>query len=135
MKPRRTRKRSANRANCAEISSVAVDFVAPLADLDKPATRMESSESVGSMIVAGGGAGVIPCVQGDAMPTVARVFRHPVSVIQTWFVYHETSRNSARIKAVVELLAEFAEARSELLRGSNGGRLKGYAPRRGLNSP
>ncbi len=92
-------------------------WIEQFADPEKPATRMESTESASGIVSAGGGIGVITCAQGDALANAVRVFPEPIQLIQTWFVFHETSRNSARIKAIVELLVEFTEARRELFRG------------------
>ena len=92
-------------------------WIEQFADPDRAATRVESTESASNLVGGGGGIGVLTCPLGDSLPTAVRVFPEAIHQIQTWFVYHESSRNSARIKAVVELLSEFTAARREVLRG------------------
>lgn len=92
-------------------------WIEQFADPQTPATRVESTETASSMVVAGGGIAVLTCAQSDTIPTIARVFPEPIHQVQTWFAYHETSRNSARVKAIVELLAEFTDAKRAMFRG------------------
>jgi DNA-binding transcriptional LysR family regulator len=92
-------------------------WIEQFADPDTPPTRVESTESASLLVAAGGGIGVLTCPMGDYLANAVRLLPEPVHQVQTWFVYHETSRGSARIKAVVELLAEFADARREIFRG------------------
>lgn len=87
------------------------------ADPEAPPTRVESTESASFLVASGGGIGVLTCPLGDYLANAVRVFPEPIHQVQTWFVYHETSRGSARIKAVVELLSEFAAARRDVFRG------------------
>ena len=92
-------------------------WIEKYADPNKPAIRVESTESANGLVIAGGGIGVLTCAYGDTMPDAVRVFPEPIAYIQTWFVYHESLRNSARVKTTVDLLAEFIAARKDQLRG------------------
>lgn len=71
------------------------------------ATRVESPQVAHALIGAGAGIGVIACATGDASPDLVRVFPEPVACAVGWIVYHESARNSARIRATVDLLLEF----------------------------
>jgi DNA-binding transcriptional LysR family regulator len=92
-------------------------WIEQFADPNTPATRVESTESASFLVASGGGIGVLTCPLGDYLANAVRVFPEPIHQVQTWFVYHEASRGSARIKAVVELLEEFADTRREVFRG------------------
>jgi DNA-binding transcriptional LysR family regulator len=71
------------------------------------ATRVESPQVAHALMSAGAGIGVIACATGDASPDLVRVFSEPVACAVGWIVYHESARNSARIRATVDLLLEF----------------------------
>jgi DNA-binding transcriptional LysR family regulator len=71
------------------------------------ATRVDGTEMAVGVVAAGGGIGVLPCFSGDQSPDLVRVFPEPIANAVGWIVYHESSRNSARIRAVVELLIEY----------------------------
>ncbi len=71
------------------------------------ATRVESPQVAHALIGAGAGIGVIACATGDASSDLVRVFPDPVACAFGWVVYHESARNSARIRATVDLLLEF----------------------------
>jgi DNA-binding transcriptional LysR family regulator len=92
-------------------------WIEQFADPQMPATRVESTESASFLVASGGGIGVLTCPMGDYLVNAVRVFPEPIHQVQTWFVYHETSRGSARIKAVVDLLTEFADGQRDILRG------------------
>jgi DNA-binding transcriptional LysR family regulator len=82
-----------------------------------PATRADSTEMAAGLVAAGNGIGVLTCFAGDKSPELVRVFPNPVAYAIGWIVYHETSRNSMRIRAVVDLLAEFLETLKDELSG------------------
>lgn len=92
-------------------------WIEQFADPNTPATRVESTESASFLVASGGGIGVLTCPLGDYLANAVRVFPEPIHQTQTWFVYHEASRGSARIKTVVDLLTEFADARRSVFRG------------------
>jgi DNA-binding transcriptional LysR family regulator len=68
-------------------------------------------------ICARGNPSVIPCFTGDNAEDLVRVLCEPVAFAIGWIVYHETSRNSARIRAVVDMLAAFFETQKARLHG------------------
>jgi DNA-binding transcriptional LysR family regulator len=82
-----------------------------------PATRVDSTEMAVGVVAAGGGIGVLPCFSGDQSSNLLRVFPDPIANAIGWIVYHESARNSARIRAVVELLTEYFKAREDELSG------------------
>jgi DNA-binding transcriptional LysR family regulator len=82
-----------------------------------PATRVDSTEMAVGLIAGGGGIGVLPCFSGDHTSNLVRVFREPIANAVGWIVYHESVRNSARIRAVVELLSEFLKTCEDDLSG------------------
>lgn len=71
------------------------------------ATRVESPQVAHALIGAGAGIGVMACATGDASPDLVRVFPKPVACAVGWVVFHESARNSARIRATADLLLEF----------------------------
>jgi DNA-binding transcriptional LysR family regulator len=93
-------------------------WIEAYADKAAPATRADSTEMATGLIAAGNGIGVLTCYAGDASPDLVRVFPEPVGTAIGWIVYHEAARNSARVRAVVDLLAEFLDT----LRGELSGR-------------
>ncbi|HTE42874.1 MAG TPA: LysR family transcriptional regulator [Steroidobacteraceae bacterium] len=82
-----------------------------------PATRVDGTEMAASLVCAGNGIGVLPHFTGNTSPELVRVFPEPVACAIGWVVYHETARNSARIRAVVALLSEFLAGLKEELSG------------------
>jgi DNA-binding transcriptional LysR family regulator len=87
------------------------------ANKNAPATRVDTTEMAFTLIASGAGIGVLPCYSGDISPDLVRVFPEPIANTSGWIVYHETARNSARIRAVVEILADFFDERRGLLSG------------------
>jgi DNA-binding transcriptional LysR family regulator len=81
------------------------------------AARVDSTEMAFGLVASGAGIGVIPCFTGDSAEDLVRVFPEPVAFAIGWIVYHETSRNSARIRAVIDMLAEFFETQKSHLHG------------------
>ena len=92
-------------------------WIETYADADKPATRVDGSEMAHSMIASGEGIGVLTCLVGDTSSELVRVFPDPVAIVEGWMVYHETARNSAKIRAVTEILGAFFQERAALLAG------------------
>jgi DNA-binding transcriptional LysR family regulator len=92
-------------------------WIETYADADKPATRVDGSEMAHSMIASGEGIGVLTCLVGDTSNDLVRVFPDPVAIVDGWLVYHETGRNSARIRAVIDVLVGFFQEHAALLGG------------------
>ena len=84
--------------------------------------RVDSIDMAHNMIAAGRGIGMLFCCNGDADPRLARVFPEPIDMMQGWIVYHESSRGSARIKTVAELLIEYVVERRHMLSGRSSDR-------------
>jgi DNA-binding transcriptional LysR family regulator len=84
-----------------------------------PTARVDSTEMALSVIMAGGGIGCLPCVTGDSAHDLVRIFPEPVAHNTAWIVYHESLRDSARIRFVADLLIACTEERRILLSGSS----------------
>jgi DNA-binding transcriptional LysR family regulator len=82
----------------------------------KVALRADNTTVAAQAIVSGAGIGVIPCVEG-VRPELVRVFPQPVATATGWLVYHETMRDSARVRAALEVLAELFETNAALFSG------------------
>ena len=82
--------------------------------------RVDSSTDVTDLLASGAGIGVTTCLQGDANPSLARVFPEPVAFQSCYIVYHESLRSSARVRAMVDLLAEFMKSREAQFSGRHG---------------
>lgn len=100
----------------------AIAWIEQFADPAEPAIRSDSIDMARSLIVAGAGIGCLFCTVGDVTPGIVRVFEEPIDQTNCWIVYHESSRGSARIKAVLDLLIEYYVERRHDLSGrrSNG---------------
>jgi DNA-binding transcriptional LysR family regulator len=82
-----------------------------------PATRVDSTEMAASLTATGSGIGALSCFAGDTNPDLLRVFPDPIACIIGWIVYHETARNTARIRIVVDMLVEYFDAHKKALSG------------------
>ena len=87
------------------------------ANKNTPSMRVENTEMAFGMIMQGGGIGVISCFYGDVSAELVRVFPEPVFSTTAWIVIHESARGSARIRAVVDLLAAYLAERKASLSG------------------
>ena len=92
-------------------------WIEQYADANAAATRVDGTEMAHTMVASGAGIGVLFCFAGDQSPDLLRVFPDPVANVEGWIVYHEAERNTARIRAVVDLLGEFFAERKDLLQG------------------
>ena len=72
-------------------------------------SRFDNLEAACQAVASDGGIAVLPCFIGDAVAQLQRVFPEQVGVNTGWIVYHETLRDTARIRAVVEALVEVFE--------------------------
>lgn len=84
---------------------------------DRPSLRVESAEMAFSVIAQGAGIGVIACFYGDVSAELVRVFPLPVFSTTGWIVYHETMRDTVRVRTVVDMLGAYLDARKESLSG------------------
>ena len=69
--------------------------------------RVDNLEIASQLMASGGGIGVLPCFIGAAMAELVRVFPEPIAFNTGWIVYHEAVRDSVRVRAAVDALAEF----------------------------
>ncbi len=91
----------------------------PPAEHTDPARHVLRAPSllVQAMAVERGvGIAALPCFLMDERPGVERLFR-PEPEGPLWLLYHVELRHSARVRAVVDLLAEHLEAESDLFAG------------------
>lgn len=68
-------------------------------------SRFDNLEAACQAITADAGIAVLPGFMGDAAPQLARVFPENIGINTGWIVYHETLRDTARVRAVVAALA------------------------------
>lgn len=77
-------------------------------------TRVDNTEVASAVIASGGGIGVIPCTVAAERPQIVAVFPDPVVLQPSWVVYHEAQRETARVRAVIDVMVEFFEANMPL---------------------
>jgi DNA-binding transcriptional LysR family regulator len=78
--------------------------------------RADGPDMMLGLVSSGSGIGIID-FHGDGNPNLVRVFPEPSSFRQGWLVYHASVRNTARVKAVVEMLTAFLREQAPLLSG------------------
>lgn len=81
--------------------------------------RADGPDMMLGLVSTGAGIGIID-FHGDLSPDLVRVFPQPSAFRQGWLVYHESARNTARLKAVVEMLTAFLKTQAPLLSGRRG---------------
>ncbi|WP_076448331.1 hypothetical protein [Roseivivax lentus] len=79
---------------------------------------MENSDSARVIIEQGGGIGPLFCAVGDTCPALERVFPEPFDQMDSWVLYHESARGSAKMRAVLDALVAFLKARRPALKGT-----------------
>lgn len=92
-------------------------WVEQFADPDRPATRVENSDSARVMIEQGQGIGPLFCAVGDTCASLERVFPDPFDQLDSWVLYHESARGSQRVRVVLDALVAFLKDRRALLTG------------------
>lgn len=105
------------RYNAPLLHARAFGWVEQFADADRPATRVENSDSARVIIEQGGGIGPLFCAVGDTCESLERVFSEPFDQMDSWVIYHESARGSAKIRAVLDALVGFLKARRAALSG------------------
>ena len=78
---------------------------------------VDNTEVACHVVAAGGGIGVLLCLRGDVNPALVRVFPKPVARNSGWIVFHESVRDSVRIRTAVEALTEIFESQRESFLG------------------
>lgn len=84
----------------------AFSWIEQFAEPVAPAVRVDNIDMARTLIASGAGIGVLYCVAGDAEPGIVRLFDEPIDRIGMNIVYHQSTRGSARIRAVLDLLVE-----------------------------
>lgn len=86
-------------------------------DKNGKATRVSNTSVAVRSIVAGVGIGVLPIFEIGNELGLVRVFPDPVLFHTAWLAYHESSRNTARVRVVIDALVEFLDTRADFLAG------------------
>jgi len=105
------------RYNAPLLHACAFGWVEQFADPDRPATRVENSDSARVIIEQGGGIGPLFCAVGDTCTGLERVFPDPFDQMESWVLYHESARGSAKVRVVLDALVDFLKARRAALSG------------------
>jgi len=105
------------RYNAPLLHACAFGWVEQFADPERPATRVENSDSARVIIEQGGGIGPLFCAVGDTCERLERVFPDPFDQMESWVLYHEAARGSARVRVVLDALVAFLKARRGRLTG------------------
>ena len=93
----------------------AFNWVEDYADPEESGVRVDSIDMARSLIIDGHGVGALFCLVGDRTPGLVRVFEDAIDQMKCAIVYHQSSRGSARIRAVLDLLVgHFIERGGEL---------------------
>jgi DNA-binding transcriptional LysR family regulator len=79
--------------------------------------RVDNTEVAGQALSSGGGIGVLPCFAASLRPELVRVFPEPVATSTGWLVFHETVRDTARVRTAVDLLVDFFTTHADLFAG------------------
>jgi DNA-binding transcriptional LysR family regulator len=82
-----------------------------------PIMRVNSTDMAVNVIASGKSIGIVPCFEAEIRDELIRVFPEPVALSPGWIVYHESARNTARVRVVVNALAEFLEAHADFFAG------------------
>jgi DNA-binding transcriptional LysR family regulator len=81
------------------------------------AVRVDNIEVAAQLVLGGSGIGFLPALALHGAPALVRVFPAPLATNSGWVIYHEASRDTARVRAVVQILLEFFEREAELFSG------------------
>ncbi len=93
----------------------AFKWIEDYADPARSAVRVDSIDMARALIAEGRGVGALFCAIGDQTAGLARVFADPIDQMECAIVYHQSSRGSARIRAVLDLLiGNFIKRQHEL---------------------
>ena len=84
-------------------------------------SRNDSLETARQATQAGAGIAVLPAFTADPLPELRRVFPDRVAANTGWIVYHESVRETSRIRVVAEALLEYFRTNEPLFLGSGYG--------------
>ena len=79
--------------------------------------RVDNLEVASQTIAAGGGIAVLPCVIADTVPGLRRVFPERVAVNSGWVVFHESARDTSRVRIVADALKDFLRSHEVMFLG------------------
>jgi DNA-binding transcriptional LysR family regulator len=79
--------------------------------------HVDNTEVAAQMIASGGGIGVVPCLAALSHPQLVPILQNPIASSTGFIVYHEATRDTARVRAAVEVLLGFFEANAAALSG------------------
>lgn len=99
------------------LHSQAFGWVEQFANPKRPATRVENSDSARVLIEQSIGIGPLFCAVGDACETLVRVFPEPFNQMDSWVMYHESTRGTRSVRVVLDALTAFLRARQPMLTG------------------
>lgn len=80
-------------------------------------TRVDDAELAANMIASGAGIGVTTFFLAARYPELVRVFAEPTALTTGWIVYHESLRNTARVRVVVDFMVKHFQANQALYSG------------------
>lgn len=80
---------------------------------------VDNTEVATNVVAAGGGIGVLICARADGHPDLTRVFPEPVAHNSGFIVFHESVRDSARVRNAVEALAWVFDQHRALIAGEH----------------
>ena len=86
-------------------------------DTNTQFSRVDNLEICARMLSAGIGIGCLPCFIGDQQSDLVRALPDVITSNTGWIVYHESLRNTARVRTVVDLLVKFFDAERALFSG------------------
>jgi len=85
------------------------------------AIRVASQLALRAAVRAGIGIGILECYIGDGDPELVRVWKRPILKDTWWLVVHNDLRYAARIRAVMDFLADLAATQRSRLLGQVAG--------------
>ena len=97
------------------------NWLEPLANPDEAHLRVDGVDMAYNLALAGVGIGLCDCYRGDASPDLVRVLPEAASVTPGWIVYHESARDTPRVKAVVGMLGDYLDGQRGRLSGALAG--------------
>ncbi|MFK7792909.1 MAG: LysR family transcriptional regulator [Devosiaceae bacterium] len=83
----------------------------------RPAIKVENSDSARLMIEQDAGIGSLFCAVGDTCTTLERALPDPFDQMDSWVLYHESTRGSHRVRVVLDALVAFLRGKNQLLTG------------------
>jgi DNA-binding transcriptional LysR family regulator len=82
-------------------------------------TRVNSTSVALRLVLSGGGISALPCWEEGAHTNLVRVFALPFHHQPAYIVFHESLRDSARIRVVADALMDYLHSQKKLLQGTD----------------